>query len=75
MGAMKSGEKLMLLVFALVAGLWMTTAFHGINYAAVALLGISVLLLFGVLTWHDVITERGAWDVFIWYGGLVKMAE
>lgn len=75
MGAMKSGEKLMLLVFAMVAILWMTTAFHGINYAAVALLGICVLLLFGVLTWHDVISERAAWDVFIWYGGLVRMAE
>ena len=75
LGRMKSGEKLMLLVFAMVASLWMTSALHGINYAAVALLGICVLLLFGVLNWHDVISERGAWDVFIWYGGLVRMAE
>lgn len=65
----------MLLVFALVAGLWITTIFHGINYAVVALIGISVLLLSGVLTWEEVISERGAWDVFIWYGGLVRMAE
>ena len=75
MGRMNSGEKLMLIVFALVASLWMTSALHGIHYAAVALLGICVLLLFGVLSWEDVITERGAWDVFIWYGGLVRMAE
>jgi divalent anion:Na+ symporter, DASS family len=75
LGGMKSGEKLMLLVFALVASLWMTSALHGINYAAVALLGICVLLVFGVLNWQDVISERGAWDVFIWYGGLVRMAE
>jgi DASS family divalent anion:Na+ symporter len=75
MGRMKSGEKLMLIVFALVASLWMTSALHGINYAAVALLGICVLLLSGVLNWEDVLRERGAWDVFIWYGGLVRMAE
>jgi len=75
LGRMKSGEKLMLLVFVLVASLWMTSALHGINYAAVALLGICVLLLFGVLNWQDVISEHGAWDVFIWYGGLVRMAE
>jgi DASS family divalent anion:Na+ symporter len=75
MGRMNSGEKLMLIVFALVASLWMTSALHGINYAAVALLGICVLLLTGVLDWEDVISERGAWDVFIWYGGLVRMAE
>ncbi|MBI4419962.1 MAG: DASS family sodium-coupled anion symporter [Gemmatimonadetes bacterium] len=75
MGPMSGREKLMLLVFGLVASLWMTTALHGINYAVVALIGIAVLLLSGVLTWEDAITERGAWDVFIWYGGLVKMAE
>ena len=75
MGPMSSHEKLMLLVFVLVAVLWMTTWLHGINYAVVALLGICVLLLTGVLEWVDVVTERGAWDVFIWYGGLVRMAE
>lgn len=75
MGRMSLHERLMLLVFAVVAGLWMTTGWHGINYAVVALVGICVLLLSGVLDWEDVISERGAWDVFIWYGGLVRMAE
>ena len=74
MGPMVRGEKLMLAVFGLVAVLWMTTALHHIHYAAVALLGIAVLLLTGVLTWDDVCSERGAWDVFIWYGGLVLLA-
>src|SRR6188474_3748246 len=49
MGRMNSSERLMLLVFFLVATLWMTNKFHGIDYAVVALLGISVLLLTGVL--------------------------
>jgi DASS family divalent anion:Na+ symporter len=53
----------------------MTTKFHGINYAAVALLGICVLLISGVLNWTDILEEHGAWAVFIWYGGLVRMAE
>jgi DASS family divalent anion:Na+ symporter len=75
MGRMNSGERLMLIVFALVASLWITSALHGIHYAAVALLGICVLLLFGVLNWQDIISERAAWGVFIWYGGLVRMAE
>jgi DASS family divalent anion:Na+ symporter len=74
MGPMSRAERLMLLVFSLVAALWMTTAFHGIHYAAIALLGICVLLLSGVLDWEDVKAERGAWDVFIWYGGLVQLA-
>ena len=49
MGRVSRHEILMLLVFALVATLWMTTALHGINYAVVAMVGIGVLLLTGVL--------------------------
>jgi DASS family divalent anion:Na+ symporter len=75
MGRTSLHEKLMLCVFALVGALWMTTAWHGINYAVVAMLGIAVLLVGRVLSWDDVLSERGAWDVFIWYGGLVRMAE
>lgn len=75
MGPMSLHEKLMLLVFAMVAVLWMTTGLHHLNYAVVALVGICVLLVSGVLDWGDVVSERAAWDVFIWYGGLVRMAE
>jgi DASS family divalent anion:Na+ symporter len=75
MGSMKWSERMMLFVFGIVALLWMTTRFHGIDYAVVALLGISVLLITGVLDWEDLITEKAAWAVFIWYGGLIRMAE
>jgi DASS family divalent anion:Na+ symporter len=75
MGPMQWSEWLMLAVFGVVALLWMTNRFHGIDYAAVALLGISVLLVTGVLEWEDLITEKAAWGVFIWYGGLIRMAE
>lgn len=75
MGRMKWSEWLMLLVFLFVAILWMTSKLHGIDYAAVALLGISVLLITGVLDWEDLISEKAAWGVFIWYGGLLRMAE
>ena len=75
MGPMKWSERLMLMVFGLVAILWITTKLHGIDYAVVAMVGISVLLVTGVLDWEDLISEKSAWAVFIWYGGLVRMAE
>jgi divalent anion:Na+ symporter, DASS family len=28
-----------------------------------------------VLDWEDLISEKAAWAVFIWYGGLIRMAE
>ena len=75
MGPMKWSERLMLMVFGLVAALWITTKLHQIDYAVVAMLGISVLLITGVLDWEDLISEKAAWAVFIWYGGLIRMAE
>jgi DASS family divalent anion:Na+ symporter len=86
MGPTSRGERVMLAVFVLVALLWMAPALpainfapvaylRGLHYAVVALVGIAVLLVSGVLEWDDVLSERGAWDVFIWYGGLVRMAE
>ena len=75
MGKPSRGEWMMLLVFVVVALLWMTTRWHGINYAVVALLGVCFLLVTSVLEWDDVLADRAAWDVFIWYGGLVRMAE
>src|ERR1044071_3717382 len=62
MGPMSWSERTMLLVFFLVALLWMTNKLHGIDYAVVALLGISVLLLTGVLDWEDIISEKAAWN-------------
>jgi DASS family divalent anion:Na+ symporter len=75
MGPMQRAERIMLVIFILVAGLWMTGRWHGIDYAVVALGGACLLFLSGVLSWDDIISEKGGWDVFLWYGGVVKMAE
>lgn len=84
MGPMTLHEKLMLMVFGLVATLWIVAPWlpwltgglvPPLHYTVVALIGICALLLTGVLDWEDLISERNAWDVFIWYGGLVRMAE
>jgi DASS family divalent anion:Na+ symporter len=75
LGRTKWSEWVMLLVFGLVAALWMTPKLTSLHYATVAMIGICVLLLSGILDFNDIISERGGWNVFIWYGGLVRMAE
>jgi len=76
MGPTSKPEKWMLAVFAMVGMLWGTTGrLHTIDYSVVAMVGICVLLIGSVLDWSDLIAERAAWDVFIWYGGMVRMAE
>ncbi|KAL6957160.1 cytochrome P450-dit2 [Sarracenia purpurea var. burkii] len=38
-----------------------------------AMLGLSILLLSGVLDWDDCLSEKLAWDILVWFGVLVGM--
>lgn len=80
MGPMSYGEKVMVAVFALLLILWagIPAMLFGAEYAvdttAVAFLGLSVLLVTGVLSWDDVLKEKSAWDTVVWFSALVMMA-
>ena len=75
MGAMDSSQRTVLLVFLSVCGLWITSPLHNLDIAIPALLGSCVLLVTGVLSWEDVVADRIAWDIFIWYGGLLRLGK
>ncbi|MGD0624096.1 MAG: anion permease [Thermodesulfobacteriota bacterium] len=74
MGPMKPNEKVLLFVFFLVLVLWITGQWTKIDPTVTALLGVSVMLITGVIKWDDVLAEKGSWDALIWFGGLVMMA-
>lgn len=77
MGLMSRNEKITLGVFAVLLVLWAgLLAPLGIKVDATTttFLGISLLLLTGVLTWDDVLKEKGAWDTIVWFAALVMMA-
>jgi DASS family divalent anion:Na+ symporter len=75
MGPMKRTEKVMLFVFILILALWATSEWNKIDATVVALMGVSIMLLTGVIRWDDVLAEKGAWDALFWFGGLVMMAS
>ena len=78
MGPMSRGEKIMLGVFAVLLVLWagIPDMLFGVKVDATTttFLGLSLLLLTGVLTWDDVLKEKGAWDTIVWFAALVMMA-
>lgn len=80
LGKISRPEKIMLATFGLMLLLWagVPAMIFGdglvVNATAVAFLGLSVLILTGVLTWDDVLKEKSAWDTIIWFGVLVMMA-
>jgi DASS family divalent anion:Na+ symporter len=75
MGPMGRAERIVLAVFILVCLLWATTSWHPIPSAAVGLAGAGILLATGALAWSDAMREHVAWDVFVWYGGLIGLGE
>lgn len=74
MGPLNRAEKILLAVFVVVVGLWISAPWHGIDATVIAFSGIALLLISDVLSWRDITDETHAWEVFIWYGGLVMMA-
>ncbi len=75
MGPLTKNEKILALVFLAVCGLWVTSGMTKIDVAVPALLGAVFLIAMGVLSWDDVRGEKAAWDIFIWYGGLVRLGK
>ncbi|WP_339511584.1 DASS family sodium-coupled anion symporter [Pseudomonas sp. RL_15y_Pfl2_60] len=81
LGGFKGPEKIMLAVFALLLLLWagVPAMVFGdawkFDATTVALLGLSILLVTGVLTWEDILKEKTAWDTITWFAALVMMAS
>jgi anion transporter len=75
MGPLRRDEMISLVVFTSVILLWMTTAWHGVDVAVVAMGALGALLLTNVLPWENALREHAAWDIFVWYGGLLTMGE
>jgi divalent anion:Na+ symporter, DASS family len=73
LGRFSYGGGLALGVLVSVTGLWITQSWHGLEPTPVALLGVGLMLVCRVVSWEDLVGDRGAWDVFLWYGGLLMM--
>src|SRR5699024_9611347 len=75
MGSLARHEWYMLGVFFLILVLWIFGSSFGIDATTTGLIGFSLLLLSGVLTWEDVKNEKGAWDTLVWFSALVMLAS
>jgi divalent anion:Na+ symporter, DASS family len=75
LGRLSRTERITFAVFVGVGLLWVTSAWHPLEVTFVAFLGVSTLIIFGVLSWNQCLAERPAWDIFVWYGGLLRMGE
>ncbi|MFQ5768891.1 MAG: anion permease [bacterium] len=75
MGKMKRDEWLLLAAFLLLLLGWIFGGRLYLHSTVVALTGLGVLLLTNVLSWEDILQERGAWNTLVWFAALVMMAS
>jgi L-tartrate/succinate antiporter len=74
MGTFSRKEGMMAGLAFLALVLWI---FAGsiLNATTVALLVLSLMIVTGIVTWDDVLGNKQAWNVFVWFGTLVTLAE
>ncbi|KEY56479.1 DASS family sodium-coupled anion symporter [Serratia sp. DD3] len=75
MGGMSKPEWMMAGTVVVLLVLWIFYKVLNIDPTTGAFIGLSLLLLSGVLSWKDVISEKGAWDTLIWFAALLMMAD
>lgn len=69
-------KELLMATLALVALLlWIFGKSVGIHSTTAAIAVVSVMVLSGIITWDDVISNKSAFNVLIWFASLVAMAS
>ncbi|XBH90325.1 dicarboxylate transporter 1, chloroplastic [Triticum urartu] len=74
MGPMSTEEKIMAGTLLLTVGLWIFGGMLSVDAVSAAILGLSVLLITGVVTWKECLAESVAWDTLTWFAALIAMA-
>ncbi|XP_055829068.1 dicarboxylate transporter 2.1, chloroplastic-like [Solanum dulcamara] len=74
MGSIKTDQWIMVIVMLITVALWIAGEALGILSVVTAMLGLSLLLGFGVIDWNDCLSEKSAWDTLAWFGVLIGMA-
>ncbi|KAL8472174.1 hypothetical protein ACS0TY_028774 [Phlomoides rotata] len=74
MGPIKKNEWIMMATLLLTVALWVSGQALNMSSVVAAMLGLTLLLLAGVLNWDDCLSEKQAWDTLIWFGVLIGMA-
>ena len=74
MGSLSRKEATLAVLVLVALVLWIFGGSY-VNATAVALVVISLMLITGVFTWHDVAGNAAAWSALAWFATLVAMAD
>lgn len=74
MGGLSRKEMVMAALGLLALVLWIFAS-NSLDAATVALIGLSLMLLTGIVGWDDMLAHKQAWNVLVWFATLVALAD
>lgn len=75
LGPMQLKEKGLLAVFAFALLGWIFSSQIGMDSYIVAIAAMALTLVLGVVSWSDVLQNKGGWTTLIWYGGIIGLSS
>lgn len=75
MGPMSRSEKYLTAVFLGSLFFWAISGLTHIGATPVAMAAVCIMIIFDVINWKDVLSEKGAWDAMFWMGSLMTLAS
>lgn len=74
LGRMRKSEWIMALTAVVLLVLWIFGKYFGVDPVVAAMVGLSLLLITGVLEWKSLVKIDTAWETFIWFCVLILLA-
>ncbi|AEG58380.1 DASS family sodium-coupled anion symporter [Desulforamulus ruminis] len=68
-------EMVVAATFLLALGLWATSTISKIDVAIVAFLGVTIMTLFNIIQWKDIVETKETWSILIWFGGIIGLSS
>lgn len=75
LGKISRNEIIMLLTFLLMIILWATATYTQLDNGVIAMLGVVILLITGVIKLDDVLSEKKVWNIFLWLAPVMTMTS
>lgn len=71
MGRISQAEIKAIGIFIIILALWSTGTVTKVDSTLVAFIGISLMLLTGLLEWNDLAKAKEIWSLFVWFGAIL----
>lgn len=74
MGKISRSEIFMTILACLALVLWISGSYIKISATVSALVVLCLMVLFKVISWNDILTNKAAWNILLWFGAIVALA-